>query len=129
MGGAGDSKLAAKRGGRHAGVVIGIVFELREIRIGNGAQKITHQVIEFRVSNKVSGLLTQKRTAEDARQAEQRATSAGEAGGAAVARDQLTLDAECCGLQRDKINVLKRVTINCLTKHACEGPHDLWRTR
>jgi hypothetical protein len=45
--------------------------------------------------------------------------AAGKAVGSAIGADQLALDAERSGLQRNKVNVLKSTAIDCLTKHDC----------
>ena len=70
--------------------------------IGNGAEQVADQAVEFGVGNEVRGLLVAQGAAEHARKTDQRAAAAGQAVGLAVGADQLTLDAECGGLREDE---------------------------
>ncbi len=89
------------------------------VRIRYGAEQIADEVVELHVGDEVRGLLIAQRSTQHARQSEQGVTSTRQAVGLAVGTDQLTLDAECGGLQRDKINVLECRAIHSLAKHDC----------
>src|ERR1041385_337954 len=91
----------------------------KNLRLGHSAEQIPHQAVEFAIGDQMGGLLVQKRAAEDPGQPEQCMAAACQAIGLAVGTDQLTLNTECGGLQRDKINVLKCRTIHSLAKHDC----------
>src|SRR5580704_898626 len=83
----------------------------------DGAQQVADEVVEFGVEDQVRGLLVEQRSAEHAGQAEQRVAAAGQAIGLAVGADQLTLNAECGGLQRDKVDVFESIAVDRLAKH------------
>jgi hypothetical protein len=64
-------------------------------------------------------LLVEEGSAEDTGKTEQRGISAGQAIRPVIGGDQFALDAECCGLKRDEVNVLESSAINRLAKHDC----------
>src|SRR5579864_1058601 len=64
-------------------------------------------------------LLTEQRSAEDARKPDQCRAAACQAIRFAAGADQFTLNAECGGLQRDKIDVLESGAVHSLAKHDC----------
>ncbi|MGC1536763.1 MAG: hypothetical protein WA795_12725, partial [Candidatus Sulfotelmatobacter sp.] len=74
----GDAKLAAKRDGGHASVMIGDVreFIVQDVRIGDGTKQIANQTVEFGIGDEVSGLLVAKGSAENAGKTEQRGIAA-----------------------------------------------------
>ena len=58
----GDAKLGANRQGRHARVV----GQADYFRIGDGAEQVTHQIIELNVGDEMRGLLVAHRSSENA---------------------------------------------------------------
>jgi hypothetical protein len=67
----------------------------------------------------MGGLLMAEGSAEDAGKTEQRGISAGQAVGPVIGGNQFALDAERCGLKRNKVNVLESSAIDRLAKHDC----------
>jgi len=101
-------------------VVIGAA---QDLGVGNGAEKVAHEAVEFHVGDKVRRLLVAEGAAEHARQAQQSSIAAGQATGRAVGADDFALHAECGGLQGDEVDVLERCPINrpaklCLTGYS-----------
>jgi hypothetical protein len=92
----GDAKLAAKRDRGYASVMISNVreFVVQNVWIGDGAQQITDQTVEFGIGDEVSGLLMAKGSAENAGKTEQRGIAASQAIGPVIGGDEFTLDAE-----------------------------------
>ncbi len=91
--------------------------------VGNSAEQIADEAIEFGIGDEVRGLLVAQRSTEHAREAEQSGIAAGQAIWAAISANQFALNAKCGGLKRDEMNVLKRRAVNSLaiTKHACDA--------
>ncbi len=114
MGGIGDAELAAKRSRGHAGVM---VRNVEKLGIGDCAQQVADETVEFRIGDEMRRLLLAKGSPQNAGKAEQRRVAAGEAIRAAVGADQFALDAKRCRLERDEINVLESRAINRLAKH------------
>jgi len=115
MCGIGHAKLAALHERRHAVVI----RDPEKLGVRYGAKQVAHEAVEFGVGDEVGGLLVQQRSTEHARQSDQSVASAGQAVRLAIGTDQLTLDTECGGLQRDKTDVLKSRAIQSLAKHDC----------
>ena len=111
----GDAKLAAESERWHPRMV----DRAEDLRIGHGTQQVAHEVVEFAVGDEMCGLLAAERSAEHARKAQQGVAAAGQAIGLAAGTDQLTLNAEGGGLQRDKIDVLECGAVYSLAKHDC----------
>src|SRR6202034_831509 len=99
-----------------------MVGNFENMRVGNGAEQVAHEAVEFGIGDQVSGLLVAQRSTENTRKAEQRRVAAGEAIRTAVGADQFALDAKSGGLQRNEMYVLESSAVNGLTKHACESP-------
>ena len=85
----------------HASVVV----RAQSLRIGHCAQQVAYEAVEFRVGDEMCGLLVQKGSAEHAREPKQGVAAASDTVGLTIGADQLTLDAEGSGLQRDKADV------------------------
>jgi hypothetical protein len=96
MGCVGDPQLAAKSGRGHARVMAGNVEKLPvyDLGIGNRAEQVADETVEFRIGDEMSRLLLAQSSAQNARQAEQRRVATGEAIWPAVGADQLALDAK-----------------------------------
>ncbi len=94
-----------------------MIGQADDVGIGDGAQQIPNQIVEFDVGDQVRGLLVAHRAAEHARKPEQRMAAASQTVGFTVRTDQFALDAECGGLQWDKTNVLKGIAVQRLPKH------------
>src|SRR5581483_1116349 len=90
-------------------------------RIGHGAKQVADQVIQFAIGDQVRSLLIEQRTTEHAGEPHDGEASAGQAVRLIVRADQLTLNTECGGLQRDKIDVLESSSVHSLAKHDCES--------
>ena len=121
MGGIGDTKLAAKSSRGHASVMVRNVrdFVVKEVGIGDGAQQVADETIQFGIGDEMGSLLMAQGSAEDTGKTEQRGISAGQTIGPVIGRDQFALDTERCGLQRNEVNVLESRAINRLAKHDC----------
>jgi hypothetical protein len=115
MGGIGDAKLAAHGKRWHTGMVC----HADNIRVRNGPQQVTDEIVKLHVGDEMCGLLISHRPAQHAGKTEQRVAAASQTVRPAVGADQLTLDTECGGLQRDKADVLEGRAVNSLAKHDC----------
>src|SRR3954471_19670874 len=93
-----------------------MVGRAENLRIGNSAQQIADQAVEFTVSDQVRGLLIAQSTAEHAREPHQRIAAARQTVGLVTGADQLALNTECGGLQWDKGDVFEGGTIHSLAK-------------
>jgi len=95
MGGIGYAELTALRKRGHAGMICII----QNCGIGNRAEQIADEIIEFGISDQVRRLLVAERSAKHARKPEEGMTATGQTVRLAVVADQLTLNAKRGGLQ------------------------------
>src|ERR1700677_3221438 len=96
-----------------------MVGNFQNVRVGDGAQQVAHETIEFGIGDQVSSLLVAQCSTQDAREAEQRRVAAGEAIRTAVGADQFALDTKRGGLQRNEMYVLESSAVNGLAKTHC----------
>jgi hypothetical protein len=115
MGGVCDAKLSAVNERRHSGMI----DTGQGCGVRDGSQQVADEIVQLDVGDEVRCLLVEQRSPEHARKSQQGVTAARQTVGLAVGADQLTLDTEGGGLQRDKINVLKSRAIYSLAKHDC----------
>jgi hypothetical protein len=85
------AKLAAQSRGWYSSVMIG---HIQNLRVGNGAEQVADEKVEFRISDEMSGLLLPQGATQDAGETEKGLISASQAVGSAVIANQFTLNAE-----------------------------------
>lgn len=127
MSGIGNAQLAAEGQRRRAGMIrvgmIGVGIRFVHDRIGNGVQQVTDQAVEFGVGDEMRGPLATERSAQDARESEQRRAAARQTIRPAAGTDQLTLHAESCRLQGNEREVFESGAVDTLAK-SCLAKHD-----
>jgi hypothetical protein len=96
-----------------------MIGHAQNLRVGNGAEQVADEKVEFRIGDEMSGLMLPQRATQDTGETEKGLISAGQAVGPAVIANQFTLNAKRGRLERNEVEFFERVTINRLTKHEC----------
>ena len=96
-----------------------MVSNAEDFGVGNRAEQVANQAVEFRVGDEMRRLPVAKRSPEHAGEAEQRAIAAGEAIGPAIATDEFALDAKGGRLKGKEIDVFESAAIDRFAKHDC----------